>query len=46
MMAAVALLPQLLHATSSGSGLVPIGVTLSVAALVMGLAAIIVRLQR
>jgi hypothetical protein len=39
-------LAYLLHATSSGPGLVPVGVTLSVAALVMGLAAVIVRLQR
>jgi uncharacterized membrane protein len=39
-------LAYLLHATSSGSGLVPVAVTLSVAALVMGLAAVIVRLQR
>lgn len=42
----MALLAQILHATSSGSGLVPIGVTLSVGALVMGLAAVIARLQR
>ena len=45
-MAAVPLLAHVLHATSSGTGLVPIGVTLSVGALVMGLAAVITRLQR
>jgi hypothetical protein len=39
-------LTYILHAASTGSGLVPVAVTLSVAGLVMGLAAVIVRLQR